>query len=1044
MKKKLLAALLSVGALLGLASCVEEHVHAFSEDWSKDANGHWHACTCDERLKDSFAPHVDENNDGACDVCAQTVEKKHEHTFATTWSKDETGHWYDSTCDHKVTSGFAAHTAGEDGVCTACGYVVTPPSNVATLKAVDAVVDKVKTYYNVGETFSAEGLVVYETYSNTLSDDTLVVGDVSKYTISVKDSSGNAVTGAFAAFGNYTVTVAQGEISDSFEVRVGAKAYDSVEAALNVGIKNADKVNSGSVIVNTEFEYSILDYYFGDNYFGYVSNDLTSDYDYEYHFEKLSDESIFGIQVSNYFDSDMWETIKTVSSYYEPTTDNMLGVDLKSFFSYNYEVYGIEALIDALYTDATAETSQNYKESFSNYCDACGVHHGYKFSFGAYIGYYFYEVEVEFVLDADSESIKSVEIVAGQFYDESVVLDEETGKYSYAEGVTGPDAVKSLTISQNVGDRNYESEYPVEDYLYSSFDLTNDKDEKVTAETTINAVVGSSITLNVVDALPVSADSSVDEIKVKAYDAEGNESDSVFGGYDDGSIIVTAYNVGNYVIEVKSVNVTKTFKLTVDYGDLESFVPAVYDDDYVKMDSIDVYPNTEVDLKAVVNEGANPAYEAALGSDYENATLEAGYDNNYIFKASELGTYAIILTSSADSSVTATLTVNVIATPTVAEILNGTYEFRNMMMGTVTYVFTPESEGATSGVVAITSTGGYAGDSAGTFNYSYEDGVLTCTPTNAGSTLCKFTAGLNSNYQVECLYNEYPQGVCTKVEAKEDDENQSPIIGTHNTVVVNQMTTFEEPYSITFNDDGTGSFNFNSYRYFGTFTYTFVENILTFSDVIDESGADITLSAVASVDKLSVTYVRTFEDSEDEETATIDFTVEGLCASTDEEPKLGDVEVEASYWGVEYTYTADKTGTYTFSVDPEVGKIGYNYETHTTLSLYLEADASVVLTMLALSNDVTSLVLNVAVVEGARNEEKVTVDASYQGIPYTYTAEEAGSYTFIVSDVDAIFDLGDWTFLPEVTVELEAGEAYTVNVCDNNDDSKAVITIVKA
>ena len=33
----------------------------------------------------------------------------------------------------------------------------------------------------------------------------------------------------------------------------------TVEAALNVGIKNADKVNSGSVIVNTEFEYSNFD-----------------------------------------------------------------------------------------------------------------------------------------------------------------------------------------------------------------------------------------------------------------------------------------------------------------------------------------------------------------------------------------------------------------------------------------------------------------------------------------------------------------------------------------------------------------------------------------------------------------------------------------------------------------------------------------------------------------------------------------------------------------------------------------------------------------
>ena len=485
MKKKILGAVLSLGAIVGLASCMEEtHQHEFSKDWSSNAGGHWHACECDDRLHDSFAAHVDAdkngkcdvctfavevhaepkeehthsyaeawtsnaqghwhacscdaslmnsfaahvdaNNDGKCDVCNADVEKQHVHTYATEWSKDATNHWHESTCDHKVVDGKAAHTLGTDGKCTTCGYGAEA-ENVATLKAIDVNAEAAKVYYNVGDTFSAEGIVVYETYKNTLTADThSVAADLTGYTISVKDSSGNAVTGAFAAHGVYTVTVAKGEIKDTYEVSVGAKVYNSVADALEAGLANAGKVNSGSVIVDTDFKYAILDYCFGENYFGYTENDLTSDYDYEYHFEKLADNSIFGIKVSNYFDSNSWETTTELSSYYEPTADNMLGVDLIDFFSYNYNVYGVEALVEALYADATAETSQDFKESFSKNCDVCGVHHGYNFEFAAYLGYYFYKVEVSFTLDDATKTINKIEMKVTSSYEGCNIVNKVT------------------------------------------------------------------------------------------------------------------------------------------------------------------------------------------------------------------------------------------------------------------------------------------------------------------------------------------------------------------------------------------------------------------------------------------------------------------------------------------------------------------------------------------------------------------------------------------------------------------------------------------
>ena len=941
MKKKLLSAVLSVGAVVGLASCSLGHTHEFSENWSSNENGHWHACECDSRLLDSFASHVDANNDGSCDVCSHEVAKQHEHTYATEWSKDASGHWYDTTCDHKGQSQFAAHTEGTDGKCTACGYVVTAPSNVATLKSIDVVSENVKSYYNIGETFSAEGLVVYETYSNTLTDETIsVAADLSKYTVSVKDSAGNAVTGAFSAFGDYTVTVSQGEVSDSFEVRVGGKAYASVAAALEAAVANADKVKSGSAIVNTDFEYSILDYYFGENYFGYVSNDLTSDYDYEYHFEKLADGSVFGIQVSNYFDSDMWETTKSVSSYYEPTEDNMKGIDLKSFFSYNYDVYGVEDLIAALYEEATAETSQNYAESFSNYCDACGVHHGYKFNFGAYIGYYFYEVEVEFVIDAASESIKTVEIVAGQFYDESIVLNEETGVYSYAEGVTGPDSIKKLSISQNAGERNYQNEYPAEDFLYASFDLEDAEGNKISAETPIEVEVGESVVVNVVSATPETADPNVDSFKVTAYDKDGFESYSVFGSYDEGMIYVSAYKVGEYTIEISTKNVVKSFKLSVEYAPLESFAAGVFDSnyyDYAEVESVDVYPNAEVDFKAVVNSNANGAYTVALASAYENVTLEEGYDDNYIFKASAEGTYEIVLTSVADSTITATLTVNVVSAPGVEEILVGTYEYYSMMMGTVTFVFTPESEGATSGTVSISAVGGYA-DSEGVFNYSYEDGYLTCLPVNAASTLCNFSAGLNSSLQVVCLYNNFEQGVCTRVE--ENANVDSGYVGLWTNEYTDPRVGVDYYSEIYFNEDGNGYYELLNGMYFGTFTWVEGEDCVEFSNVetFDGSAAPEIEFVYDSID--GAYYFTAMSQLMYHSQA---YTKLGGSSDSDSESSI---EVSASYWGVPYVYTAEVEGIYTFSVDASEALMGYNFETSTEITVYLQAGASIEIVMI--------------------------------------------------------------------------------------------------
>ena len=137
-----------------------DHTHKFATDWTKDETNHWYAATCEHttevsgKAEHSFGnwtttKEATEEETGtrerSCTVCGYTatevIEKlAHTHKFATDWTKDETNHWYASTCGHEVTKGKAAHTFGNwtttkaateeaEGIkersCTVCGYTAT-------------------------------------------------------------------------------------------------------------------------------------------------------------------------------------------------------------------------------------------------------------------------------------------------------------------------------------------------------------------------------------------------------------------------------------------------------------------------------------------------------------------------------------------------------------------------------------------------------------------------------------------------------------------------------------------------------------------------------------------------------------------------------------------------------------------------------------------------------------------------------------------------------------------------------------------------------
>lgn len=110
-----------------------EHTHSYATEWSFDATNHYNACSCGSQS--NVAKHADDNNDGACDVCAIILDNT--HVFDDEWTTDATNHWHAALCGHDVVDAKAAHTADDLGNCTVCGVKVSSPTIADVAAAIE-------------------------------------------------------------------------------------------------------------------------------------------------------------------------------------------------------------------------------------------------------------------------------------------------------------------------------------------------------------------------------------------------------------------------------------------------------------------------------------------------------------------------------------------------------------------------------------------------------------------------------------------------------------------------------------------------------------------------------------------------------------------------------------------------------------------------------------------------------------------------------------------------------------------------------------------
>lgn len=163
---KLLALVLVVGVIATTFACSQgTHEHKFSNEWSSDAQSHWKVCIekCEE-----ISEKADHTYDGGvvttpsteaasgvmtytCTVCGykkeETIDKLHEHEFATDWSSNEFYHWHDAACGHDFAVSKTEHDF-KNGVCSVCGATQVYDGTTLTVMSFNLGTNGVQNQYN--------------------------------------------------------------------------------------------------------------------------------------------------------------------------------------------------------------------------------------------------------------------------------------------------------------------------------------------------------------------------------------------------------------------------------------------------------------------------------------------------------------------------------------------------------------------------------------------------------------------------------------------------------------------------------------------------------------------------------------------------------------------------------------------------------------------------------------------------------------------------------------------------------------------------------
>ncbi len=513
-----------------------------------------------------------------------------------------------------------------------------------------------KTEFVVGDTFDKGGLVVTAVFT----DD------------STKDVTADAQVSGPAALdkaGAYVVKVVYGEVEKLYQINVKDlpnATYENVNAAVEAAVANAEKIASGTVVVN-QYGDNVIEYTFGENHV--VINRVSDETVYQY--EDLGDDVYFGF---NYYE---YDGVKEFYNVEEITAEHFAGPEVYNVID-GFYFYGAEGLLNGLYALAN-EAGQDLEENVVA-CDVCGDQ-TFTYSFGYLNVDYgcYYLIEVEFALNRNGV-LTNLQVESKKYNETyeawgetlySYTVDEETG---YVTLDTYADYATEVTVEYNQveGERNAVNEYTYDSVMYTSFDLVDFEGNP--APTVYNVQAGDTVSFEIANALPATA--------VAGLNSANFECDlfGYWGSVYDNVVSIDVYSAGTYNITMTYGNVVKEFVIIAaepqpqfvssyaseyvegwfgaGYEMMETSVATVEVDGVLYVGAA-VYPEqASQDLTITLKEAYTGAELAEVAYDDWNAPY---FDGQMLqFVAKEVGTYVVVFTSNVDNTITAELVVTVV------------------------------------------------------------------------------------------------------------------------------------------------------------------------------------------------------------------------------------------------------------------------------------------------------------------------------------------------------------------------------------------------
>ena len=284
MKRKSIIAVLALVLVLTLSlsifsACNKKH--KYSSEWKFDEKTHWHECTTKKHTdttekiphvftwteKTPAGVHTDKVEKGVCECgyeTERTISGTATHTYGTEWTKDESGHWHESTCDataptHDIMKGdFAAHTFDEGKVtkpadfgvvgekkftCTKCGYEKTEPIDALDAKDNEIVLVDGKT---LGKEYDGEVVSITK-------DDFVVEGNrAPTIMFKVKGADDNTYTAtAPKKAGEYTVKVS---VAATAEWKSVTQTFDFAITPMVIGVDWEPSYNNSNIFTGEPAE----------------------------------------------------------------------------------------------------------------------------------------------------------------------------------------------------------------------------------------------------------------------------------------------------------------------------------------------------------------------------------------------------------------------------------------------------------------------------------------------------------------------------------------------------------------------------------------------------------------------------------------------------------------------------------------------------------------------------------------------------------------------------------------------------------------------